>query len=465
MVRRALLVADPAALSLAFVIALVVFGRTEGLDAITEALVFLAILPVWVLLARLEGLYAKDEERTEHSTVDEFVGVLHLVTLGAFVLLVGSSLTSLATPNIARLATFWACAIVLVISLRALARSLCRRSPAYIQNTAIVGAGHVGQLVARNLLMHPEYGIRLVGFVDDSPRELRPDVASVPVLGRTGDLPAIVRELGVERVVVAFSGDTHERVVQLVQWLRASPVQVDIVPRLFDVMGPKVELHAVQGLPLLGLAPTRLARGSRVAKRIIDLCVAGAALVAFVPLFAWIALRIRLDSPGPVLFRQTRVGMGMREFTLLKFRTMKADTDSAAHREFVRTILSSSTASRNGLYKLDREECTTPFGRWLRGTSLDELPQLVNVLRGEMSLVGPRPCLPYETEHLASHHFERFLVPAGITGLWQVTARAGSSFGEALELDVAYVRSWSLGLDLRLLCKTPLVVLRQRRTV
>jgi lipopolysaccharide/colanic/teichoic acid biosynthesis glycosyltransferase len=118
----------------------------------------------------------------------------------------------------------------------------------------------------------------------------------------------------------------------------------------------------------------------------------------------------------------------------------------------------------NGLYKLDRSSAITPFGRWLRKTSLDELPQLLNVLRGEMSLVGPRPCIPYEIEHFAPHQFERFLVPAGLTGLWQVTARANSSFGEALEMDVAYVRGWSLGLDLRLLLRTPLQLFRQRVT-
>jgi lipopolysaccharide/colanic/teichoic acid biosynthesis glycosyltransferase len=178
-----------------------------------------------------------------------------------------------------------------------------------------------------------------------------------------------------------------------------------------------------------------------------------------------IALLIRRDSSGPVFFRQRRLGMDMREFTLLKFRTMREGTDDAPHREYLKQIMSADALpSSNNLYKLERPDAVTRVGRWLRKTSLDELPQLLNVVRGEMSLVGPRPAIPYELELYAPHHFERFLVPAGLTGLWQVEARAHSTFGEALELDVIYARSWSLGLDLRLLLRTPLLVLRKRET-
>jgi lipopolysaccharide/colanic/teichoic acid biosynthesis glycosyltransferase len=155
--------------------------------------------------------------------------------------------------------------------------------------------------------------------------------------------------------------------------------------------------------------------------------------------------------------------MNMRPFTALKFRTMNVDAGDDAHRDFIKRTMSAAAAvGSNGIYKLDRGDAVTGFGRWLRKTSLDELPQLVNVLRGDMSLVGPRPCIPYETENFKPHHFERFLVPAGLTGLWQVTARAKSTFGEALDMDVAYARGWTLGLDLRLICRTPFELLRQR---
>jgi lipopolysaccharide/colanic/teichoic acid biosynthesis glycosyltransferase len=166
-----------------------------------------------------------------------------------------------------------------------------------------------------------------------------------------------------------------------------------------------------------------------------------------------------------VLFRQTRLGMDMRRFTLLKFRTMREGTDEAPHRESLKQLMSvAALPIGNSLYKLDRSDEVTRVGRWLRKTSLDELPQLLNVLQGDMSLAGPRPCIPYELELYAPHHLERFAVPAGLTGLWQVEARAHATFAEALDLDVSYVRGWSFGLDLRLLLRTPLLMLRKRET-
>jgi lipopolysaccharide/colanic/teichoic acid biosynthesis glycosyltransferase len=151
----------------------------------------------------------------------------------------------------------------------------------------------------------------------------------------------------------------------------------------------------------------------------------------------------------------------MREFTALKFRTMTDDRHDEEHREYLATIMDSTAKiGENGLYKLERPASVTETGRWLRRTSLDELPQLINVLRGDMSLVGPRPCIPYETSLFEPHHFDRFAVPAGITGLWQVTARSRATFAEALDLDVAYARGWSLALDLKILARTPTQVFR-----
>jgi lipopolysaccharide/colanic/teichoic acid biosynthesis glycosyltransferase len=223
-------------------------------------------------------------------------------------------------------------------------------------------------------------------------------------------------------------------------------------------------VHLIEGLPLLTVPPAKLSGSSLRAKRVIDIVGAMILLLIASPVFILAAFRIRRESEGPVFFRQKRLGENMKPFTALKFRTMTVGVSESEHRDYIRqTMSSSATMGANGTYKLDRENVVTPFGKVLRKTSLDELPQLINVLRGEMSLVGPRPCIPYETEFFEPHHFDRFLVPQGMTGLWQVAARARSSFGEALEMDVAYVRGWSLGLDVRLILRTPFALFRQRK--
>jgi len=242
-------------------------------------------------------------------------------------------------------------------------------------------------------------------------------------------------------------------------------VEIDVVPRLFEAVGLRIANHSIEALPLVGLPRARLSWSSRLVKRLIDLLGASLLLLLTSPLLLVIAILIKRDSPGPVLFKQTRLALGMRPFTALKFRTMRVGTDDLAHREYIKQTMSANAhVGANGIYKLDRADDITRVGRWLRRRSLDELPQLINVLRGDMSLVGPRPCIEYETELFKPHQFERFLVPAGLTGLWQVAARANSTFGEALDMDVAYARGWSLGLDLRLLCRTPMEILRQRGT-
>jgi len=465
-VRRALLAADLIGLFVAFALATHLLGSAYGehLNERLEALIFVASLPLWILLFKLHGLYDGDEAYADHSTIDEVVRVFHVLTVSTWLFLIGAATTSLASPSLPRLAGFWALALLLVPVSRGLARILCRRSVAYVQNTLIVGAGDIGQLVARKFQNHPEYGFNVVGFVDPSPKKRREDLGDLALVGSVEELPELVQAHDVERVVFAFSNDSHETMLRAIRSLRELGVQIDVVPRLFEAVGPRVGIHTVEAMPLIVLPPARLSPSSRLLKRTLDIAIASLAVLVTLPLFAAIAILIRRDSPGPVFFRQRRLGQGMREFKLVKFRTMRAGVDDAVHREYIKATMTSNAASgSNGIFKLDRAGDVTRFGSWLRKTSLDELPQLFNVIRGDMSLVGPRPCLEYETEHFQQYHFDRFLVPAGITGLWQVSARAASTFGEALDMDVAYARGWSLGLDVRLLCRTPLHVLRQRR--
>jgi exopolysaccharide biosynthesis polyprenyl glycosylphosphotransferase len=469
LVRRMLAGADIIALGVSFGITELLFANTAErsfeLGPVAEGLIFLATLPLWILGAQIYGLYDRDDERAYHSTVDELVSVFHLVTVCVFGFFALSWLTGLTDPSQTKLSTFWALTILTMTSARVAARAIARRLPLYVQNTLVVGAGTVGQLIGRKLFQHPEYGMNLVGFVDANPKTRREDLQQLRVLGDLSNLPEIVREHNVDRVVLAFSNDGHADALEAIRVLRDLNLQVDVVPRLYEAMGDQVVFHSVEGLPLLGLPPVGLSRPSLFVKRLIDVIGAGIGLLLVAPLLAVIALRIKLDSPGPVLFKQKRLGMHMREFTLLKFRTMRVDTDEEPHRAYIGKLMNGDHApEQSNLYKLDRSDEVTRIGGWLRRTSLDELPQLINVLRGEMSLVGPRPCIRYELEYFEPYHYERFRVPAGLTGLWQVTARAHATFADALGLDVAYARSWSLGLDLRLLGRTPLLLLRKRET-
>lgn len=465
LVRRALVTADVSALALAFALAQITVAGSSTADLRLELAALGVTIVLWILGARVFGLYERDEEQVDHSTIDELVSVVLLVTFGLWCFVMATWVAGLTDMHLPRLIVFWSLASILVVLARGLARMIARRSPLYVQNTIIVGAGHIGQLAARKLLQHPEYKINLIGFVDSRPRPRRAEIERVPVLENREELAELIRSLDVDRVIIAFSESRHEEMLETVRRLRTLDVQIDVVPRLFEIVGPRAGIHAFEGLPLVGLRPVGLSRSARAAKRIADIVVATVMLLALLPVLGLIAMAIRLDSEGPCLFRQRRLGLDMRPFTVLKFRTMRLDTDQEEHRRYIASTLThEATPNGNGLYKLERDHAITRVGRILRKTSLDELPQLFNVIAGDMSLVGPRPCLDYETDGFSEHHFERFLMPPGLTGLWQVTARARSTFGEALEMDVAYVRGWSLGLDLRLLLKTPFSLIRMRAT-
>ena len=448
--RRALLAADLTGLAIAFAAAQTV-GTARWPPAV-ELAAFVALLPLWVVAAKLFGLYGADEQRIDHSTVDETVSVVLLTTEACWVLFGAAYLAGRLPELSGRLLVFWLVAIPAVMIGRSTARAIFHRRPAYRQRVLILGAGDTGRLVARKLQHHAEYGVDVVGFVDER-AEGQDD--GIVTIGTPAELPELVRRFDIERVIVAFGGQSQEETLATIRSLNQLDVYVDLVPRLFEIVGPSGRIHSIEGLPLIDLPPVRLSRSTRLVKRTIDIAGALVGLLVTAPFFLVVPILIRRESPGPALFRQTRLGEHMRRFTVLKFRTMRVDVDEECHREFIRaTMDAGATPQANGLYKLDRGADITRIGAFLRRTSLDELPQLLNVLRGDMSLVGPRPCIPYETQFFEPRHFERFLVPAGLTGLWQVTARAHSTFGEALDMDVAYARGWSIGLDLTLVLRT-----------
>jgi exopolysaccharide biosynthesis polyprenyl glycosylphosphotransferase len=465
LVRRALVWADLLGLSLAFGLSELLYTAGPSdlnlLAARTEFLLFFATLPLWVVVAKLYGLYDRDESRANHTTTDDIVGVFHLVTISAWILLAGVYVTHLASPAFTKIVTFWALAIPLVTLARVSARALCRGQLAYLQNTIVVGAGDVGQLVARKILQHPEYGINLVGFVDDRPKERSPGLEHLTLVGSPAGLREIVSELDIERVIVAFSNESHERTVDLVRSLNHLEVQIDIVPRLFDLVSPAAEIHTLEGIPLLSVPPLHLSRSSRLLKRTMDVVLAGAGLVVLAPVLILVAVLIKLDSRGPIFFRQVRMGGGER-FRIFKFRTMVADAEE--RKAEVRHLNKHrGPGSDPRMFKIPDDPRVTRVGRFLRRSSVDELPQLLNVLRGEMSLVGPRPLILDEDRHVEDWARKRLDLKPGMTGLWQVLGRSDIPFDEMVKLDYLYVTTWSLWQDFRLLFRTiPLVVLAKR---
>jgi exopolysaccharide biosynthesis polyprenyl glycosylphosphotransferase len=460
LVRRMLLLADVVGLLTAFLFAEWVMngrGASGEVDVRAEFLIFVLSLPAWIVVTKLYGLYDHDEERTDHSTADDVVGVFHMVTVGVWLFFSFAYLTRVAHPDLPKLLLFWGTAIAFVSVGRATARAYCRRRINYLQNTIIVGAGDVGQLVGRKVLKHPEYGINLVGFVDADPRERREDLEHLTLLGPPERLPAIVRLFDIERVIIAFSNEPHEQTLDLIRSLKELDVQVDIVPRFFELVGPGVGLHTVEGLPLVGLAPAHLSRSSRLLKRGFDLIASLASLVLLAPVFLVIAVAIKFDSRGPVFFRQTRMGQRDRTFRIWKFRTMTADAD-ARKGEVAHLNKHLQNGGDPRMFKIADDPRVTRVGRWLRRSSIDELPQLINVLRAEMSLVGPRPLILEEDSFVDAWGRQRLHLKPGLTGPWQVMGRSDIPLDEMVKLDYLYVTQWSLLSDLKLILRTVPVV-------
>jgi len=461
LVRRTLAGADVIGLSVAFIIGELISARSTGITKISmgqEFAGFFLTLPLWVLAAHLYGLYRHDEERTDHTTIDDFSGVFHLVTVGTWLVFIASSISGVGTPNLDKIVSFWLLAILLMTAGRVAGRTVCRRSASYVQNTLIVGAGSTASLIARKIRRHPEYGLNLVGFVDEGSTDRAEDLDGVARFSSIGALPSLVRLLEVDRVIVAHPADERERVVSLVRKLREIFVQIDIVPYLFESLSPDFDVHSLEGLPLLGLRPARLPRSSMLFKRMMDLTLSTLGLLLLAPLFGLIAVAIKLGSRGPVFFGQVRMGRKGNTFRIFKFRTMCVDAEerkkSVAHLN-----RHAAPGGDDRMCKIPDDPRVTRVGRFLRHYSLDELPQLLNVFTGEMSLVGPRPLILEEDHYVGDWARHRLDLKPGVTGPWQVLGRDEIPFGEMVELDYSYVTNWSMGGDFKLILRTVPVVL------
>jgi exopolysaccharide biosynthesis polyprenyl glycosylphosphotransferase len=319
-------------------------------------------------------------------------------------------------------------------------RKLKARERAH-RNVLIIGSGESGRELAEYFHQHPLAGFMVRGFLDDS----RP--AGADVLGRVADLARIARAEFVDEIILTAPCE-RELAWRVVREARRNRLSVKAIPDLIGLDPKSVVLDRLGDLPVLKLHQEQVPVAQLFLKRMADIVLAGAGLVAIAPMLASIALAIKLDSRGPVLYQAQRVGRRGHTFPCHKFRTMVIGADRA------KAALRSSNQRKGPFFKIADDPRITRLGYWLRRYSLDELPQLWNVLRGEMSLVGPRPHPVDDFELYDLEHFRRLDVSPGITGLWQVTARGDPSFQRSMALDLEYIEHWSLGLDLQILCKT-----------
>jgi exopolysaccharide biosynthesis polyprenyl glycosylphosphotransferase len=462
LMRRLLLVADVVGLTTAYLLALAFIPAATGTDTVAvwwEVVLFVVSLPLWVFLARAHSLYDRDEERSDHSTVDDIFGVFQVVTIGTWSFFALTYLTGLPHPTVPRLIIFWVTAVVLLPVLRAMVRAVGRRHPAYVQNVIIVGSGEVARQLESKIRNHSEYRLNMVGFVDRGGPSSPNGNGGMELIGATDDLPHLIRAYSAHRVLIAFCEDSDDQTLEVIRELQDTNVQIDIVPRLFEVLGTNAQLHTIEGVPLVGLPTPRLSASSRLLKRLLDLTGAIIGLILLSPLFAITALAIKLDSRGPVFFRQVRMGAEERAFHVFKFRTMVADAEKlkadVAH-------LNMHENDDPRMFKIPDDPRVTRVGSFLRRTRMDELPQLFNVIRGEMSLVGPRPLILDEDQYVVRWARRRLKLKPGMTGLWQVLGASDIPFDEMTKLDYLYVTNWSLREDLRLILLTLPALARAR---
>ena len=324
------------------------------------------------------------------------------------------------------------------------------------RHVLVVGAGAVGQGLGQAIIGYRWTGLELVGYVDDAQAKLGKTYAGRPVLGSLGSVAAVVTEYAIDEVILALPPRAQEQARQVIMALQELPINVRIVPDVFDLVFIRASVEEFAGIPLIGLREPAIEGADRIVKRLFDLIVSGLALVVISPLMLVSALAVRVDSPGQILFRQQRIGEGGRPFWMLKFRTMHMGAE-----EDERRLARETDHGPPAFVKQANDSRVTRVGHLLRRFSIDELPQLFNVLRGDMSLVGPRPELPWLVERYQPWHRKRFAVPQGMTGWWQVNGRSDrADHTLRVEDDLYYIRNWSLLLDVRILLMTIGTVIR-----
>jgi exopolysaccharide biosynthesis polyprenyl glycosylphosphotransferase len=449
--RRALVVGDVIATTLAFSFAISIGGTGFGLTTII-------VLPMVVLAAKLMGLYDRDELVFHKSTLNEAPKLFHLATLFALLARVLQGALVPGSLNTRQLVVLWGSFLLLVVAGRTLARRAARRL-APPERCLIVGPSGERMRLAHKLATSQRAHTEVVGYLPlvDERRQ------SSDWNGRSrrrrsvtmADLPEIVRELDVHRVIIIPGDANGETMLDAISRGKAMGVKVSILPRMFEVVGSSVEFDDLDGVTVLGVRRFGLSRSSLFIKRAMDVVLSSIGLVFVSPLLALVAIAVKLDTPGPVFFRQTRVGRDGKPFRMLKFRSMVDGADAQKLELLERN-------EADGLFKIADDPRITRVGKWIRRLSLDELPQLVNVLRGEMSLVGPRPLVVEDDQRVEGRHRRRLRMLPGMTGPWQVLGSSRIPLSEMVNIDYLYGANWSLWTDVKLLLRTAEHVLGRR---
>jgi exopolysaccharide biosynthesis polyprenyl glycosylphosphotransferase len=428
---------------------------TTGLAAVPAMQLSLTTVLMWLATAYILGLYVGEPLGSWVSGVNEAPRILLGGLLLSWPLVALAAAIGTPHPVASALVAVGGAALVSVVA-RAGGRGLLHRSTALWEPTVIVGSGVVAGQLVNKLNSHKELGLDVIGIVDDEIDETR--TPPVPILGRLAELPQVLRSRNITRVIFAFSRAPHEQLLQGIRACRDHAVRIDIVPRLFEGLEGAGVVHEVGGLPLLSISVPALTRPSRAAKRLLDVVASLVGLIVLLPLLTAIALAIKLESRGPVFFRQVRCGRSGRRFRVFKFRSMVDGADLG------KPALYGVNDLRDGvMFKIREDPRITRVGHFLRRSSLDELPQFINVLRGDMSLVGPRPLIPEENGALSEPwHGRRAELRPGITGPWQIRGRSEIGFAEMVGFDYQYVAGWSLARDLEILFRTLPAVLSRR---
>ena len=418
---------------------------------------FALVLTVLLMLAyKLGGVY--DQPRGA-SWFDEVYALVGGTTTGIVIV---TAITFWFRPLVySRLMFLWAGGII--VALLSLSRLIKRwvlesrmRRGLGVDRVLIVGAGEVGRRLMRNIVAQPELGYQVIGFVDDDAEKKRTDIGRFKALGGVDNLPRVVQEEAIDEVIITLPWMHHRKILGIMRQCEREQVRARIVPDLFQLALSRVDIEDLGGIPIIGVKEVSITGWNLAFKRASDLVISLAALILLSPLMLLISVIIKLDSPGPILFKQVRVGKGGRRFVFYKFRSMRHGAEEERRQLADRDEVVGVT------FKIRNDPRCTRVGRLLRRASLDELPQFYNVLRGEMSLIGPRPAIPSEVEQYQEWHRRRLEIPPGITGLWQVSGRSQLTFDEMCLLDIYYLENWSPLLDLKIALKTAPAVLAGR---